>query len=344
MKKIFTTVLIAASAFALASAQNPDNEKIQQELLKLNREATDAALRGDKSGFERLLADDFIDTQIDGSVRGKAQTLAVIGLPPAGLKSSYEYSDAKIYVYGDTAVLSFTNRIQNEIDGEKSAVSFRLTNVFARRDGRWQLVAEHSSRLPEPLAPTAPAMPVGWVRTPPGSNAERYLITVDTNVKRRGRASATVKFDCGEAKESWSSLAQIIAADSYRGRRVRLTGWLKTENADSAGLWMRVDGERRMLGFDNMSNRPVKGTTDWRQYEVVLDVSPEAVNLFFGTLFEGKGQIWADDFKLEVVGQDVKTTNILTDEQMRRESSGSAAKKADSKKPFNLDFENGVIP
>ena len=40
-----------------------------------------------------------------------------------------------------------------------------------------------------------------------------------------------------------------------------------------AGLWMRVDGQQnQVLSFDNMQNRPFRETTDWKKYEVVLDV------------------------------------------------------------------------
>ncbi len=58
-----------------------------------------------------------------------------------------------------------------------------------------------------------------------------------------------------------------------------------------------MDGNRRTLGFDNMLNRAVTGTTDWKQFEVVLDVPTEAVNIVIGAFLSGKGQMWADDLK-----------------------------------------------
>jgi hypothetical protein len=38
------------------------------------------------------------------------------------------------------------------------------------------------------------------------------------------------------------------------------------------------------LGFDNMSDHAVKGTTDWKMYSVVLDVPDDAKNIFLGAL------------------------------------------------------------
>jgi hypothetical protein len=46
--------------------------------------------------------------------------------------------------------------------------------------------------------------------------------------------------------------------------------------------WMRIDGEQRLLAFDNMSDRAVSGTADWKMYSVVVDVAIDAKNIFLG--------------------------------------------------------------
>ena len=88
----------------------------------------------------------------------------------------------------------------------------------------------------------------------------------------------------------------------------------------------RIDGPHQgSLGFDNMQNRPIKGTTDWRKYEVVLDVPQESVAIALGILLSGKGQAWMREVKLEEVGADVPTTS--------QEGHGELPEK-----PGNLDF------
>jgi len=55
----------------------------------------------------------------------------------------------------------------------------------------------------------------------------------------------------------------------------------------SAGFWLRIDGKenpKQQLGFDNMNNRPVKGTTDWKLYQIVLDVPENSGLINFGAL------------------------------------------------------------
>jgi len=69
-----------------------------------------------------------------------------------------------------------------------------------------------------------------------------------------------------------------------------------------------LDGFSRLLGFDNMDDRPVTGTTEWTQYAIVLDVPDDAIMFFFGVFQVGPGASWFDDLTLEVVDESVPTT------------------------------------
>jgi hypothetical protein len=90
---------------------------------------------------------------------------------------------------------------------------------------------------------------------------------------------------------------------------------------------MRVDGpDGKMLAFDNMQSRPIKGTAGWKRYEVVLDVAPEAVAVAFGILLDGTGKTWIDDIGFEEVTNDVALTGAPTGSQY-------------NPLPENLDFE-----
>src|SRR3569832_2852668 len=74
---------------------------------------------------------------------------------------------------------------------------------------------------------------------------------------------------------------------------------------------MRVDGNGGMLAFDNMMNRPLRGTMDWTRASVVLDVPIDADGIAFGMILTGD-DAWIDDALLEVVGSDVASTNTVT--------------------------------
>lgn len=186
----------------------------------------------------------------------------------------------------------------------------------------------------------ASGVPKGWF--PAGSHPQNYEMRIDTVMKHSGKAGAYIKF-IGEKAEGFGTLMQIFKADDYRGKRVRLSAWMKTENADSAQLWMRLDGDKRMLGFDNMDSRPVTGTTEWKKYDMTLDVPEATVNIAFGAFVIKKGQAWVDDYQFEVVGPEVATTNMLTPEQMNEEYKYGTVGNY-PKQPANLDYEEGAYP
>jgi erythromycin esterase-like protein len=87
-----------------------------------------------------------------------------------------------------------------------------------------------------------------------------------------------------------------------RGKRVRFSGYIKTENVTEgfAGLWWRVDGDSGILAFDNMQDRGVTGTADWKKYELELPVAADANNINFGALHPGNGTAWFDSLSIEL--------------------------------------------
>jgi hypothetical protein len=181
---------------------------------------------------------------------------------------------------------------------------------------------------PEPVAePQTRDVPSGWFKA--GMRPEDYDVGTDQAVKRSGSASAFIKSRSAAAAE-FATLMQTFTAADYLGKRVRLSGYVKSDGVKNwAGLWMRVDGpERKTLAFDNMQERPIKGTQDWTECTIVLDVAAEATDISMGLLLAGEGAVWVDDLKIEVVSTSVPPTG---------RSRG---------KPTNLDFEwkGGATP
>jgi hypothetical protein len=167
----------------------------------------------------------------------------------------------------------------------------------------------------------------GWDQpwAQPHSGGEGYEAIADREVAHGGRSSGRIRL-VNERTHTFGTLTQAVAADAWRGKRLRLSGWLRTAGITSGfgGLWLRVDPD---LGFDNMRDRGVHGTTGWGRYEVILDVPPKATQIAFGALLSGNGTLWVDDLTLEAVGKEVPTTDTRT-------HAASA--------PINLDFEAGA--
>ncbi|MCH8851066.1 MAG: DUF3471 domain-containing protein [Planctomycetes bacterium] len=154
----------------------------------------------------------------------------------------------------------------------------------------------------------APGIPEGW-----GGLSEGYELASDTKVAKTGRRSGRIRYIGGAKTNSpgFGSLTQCIDVGKYRGQRVRYRGYLQTEKVVTgrATLWMRIEGaDGGVIAFDNRRDRRVHGTTEWKRYEVVLDVPAEAATMCFGMLLKGDGSAWVDDLKIEIVGGDVPIT------------------------------------
>lgn len=197
--------------------------------------------------------------------------------------------------------------------------------------------------LHAPLALAQDGMPLHWQVT--GSKPQDFEIVADEKVRHAGKASARIDFS-GEMYAGFVAFSQTIQADAYRGKRVRISAWVKTKSPDShAQLWSRLDALKRNPGFDNMANRPVRGITDWQKYELVLDVPDDVVAIVFGAMSLNQGTIWLDDFNLEVVGNDVAVTNMYSPETMNQTRNNSYLANAKlPPQPMNLDFEAGSHP
>jgi hypothetical protein len=162
--------------------------------------------------------------------------------------------------------------------------------------------------------------PSGW--TAAGKAPRDYDMGVDAAHGLNGKPSGFVRARVARPS-GFGTMVQMIAADDYRGKRVRLTAQIKSDGVeDWAGLWLRVDGKQGSLVMDNMQDRPIKGTTPFAPYQVVLDVASDAEALVFGLLLDGPGAVYVNGLKLEVVDKSVPVTrtNMVHD------------------KPKNLDF------
>jgi hypothetical protein len=167
--------------------------------------------------------------------------------------------------------------------------------------GLWLLVANGLNAQPQQTEHA----PTGWFLA--GNNPTNYRTGVDRGDIHGALPSAYL---ASLAKgKGFGTLMQSISTTTYAGKRVRLRGWVKSQDIDDwAGLWMRVDKGRETVAFDNMQDRGIKGTEAWSTYDVVLDVPVDATSIHFGILLTGVGEVWMNDLSLEVVDTRTPTT------------------------------------
>jgi ketosteroid isomerase-like protein len=108
-----------------------------------------AMIAGDVAILAPLLADDLTYTHSSGRVDTKAQFLDNLR---SGQQKYFSIApeDTAVRVYGDTAVSTGRSAMHVSAAGQEMRFRIQFTDVWVRRDGRWQMVAWQSTRLPEP--------------------------------------------------------------------------------------------------------------------------------------------------------------------------------------------------
>jgi len=105
----------------------------------------------------------------------------------------------------------------------------------------------------------------------------------------------------------------FLRPGELRGKRIRIRADVRADvsGKNQAMLWFRENLKSGSIGmFDNMHDRPIK-LNEWKQYEIVSDVSNDANSITFGVLIVGKGEVFIDNVVVQVVDESVKPTARL---------------------------------
>ena len=143
-----TTPWLAFGQAKQQQAAPSKNGSVEQELINLDKQCNEACIKGDAAFFDRILADDYTDTDTGGSVSTKAQDLA--DLKSGDLKIiSQVCGDYMVRVYGNAAVLTCRGNIKGQFKGADISGEYRCTETWIKFANGWQCVAEHSSKIAE---------------------------------------------------------------------------------------------------------------------------------------------------------------------------------------------------
>jgi hypothetical protein len=193
-----------------------------------------------------------------------------------------------------------------------------------------------------------PEVPAGWhemVGSGPMYGAGKVQLPkicetgVDRTLADSGQGNLTVY--CPNPAPGAGGMIQRFPADDFRGKRVRFSAFVQTQDirniADGGvspgfnfvsasgdseearkgigGLYLRVGvNTGSALVRDDMTNRPITGTTGWAPYEIVVDVPENAVGIIIGVWMQGQGQIWMSNIKFEEVSTSIPVTKEAYDQ------------------------------
>jgi ketosteroid isomerase-like protein len=124
-------------------------ERVQADTLSMDRKVLEKLNEGyvasvqnsDVAWFDQHLSDDFLNTNPDGTLVGRAGFLAQIARPQA--IKGLEPREVKIRLFGDIAIIH-ARTVYTKLDGKSAAG--RYTDIWAKQNGRWVCVAAHVTR------------------------------------------------------------------------------------------------------------------------------------------------------------------------------------------------------
>jgi len=139
------SVSIATPPPAVSAAPTSD-ANVEQQVIQVVKDWIDAVPKRDTERIGQLLADDFVAILWDGTKRTKAEHLEEIRSGKYAVQS-ITLDDTQARVLGDTAVVTYYQFEKSQTAGVNTSSGSAWTDVLARRDGRWQVIAEHGSRF-----------------------------------------------------------------------------------------------------------------------------------------------------------------------------------------------------
>ena len=147
---------------------------------------------------------------------------------------------------------------------------------------------------------------------PPGWSARATLtrgfqVTATLEQPHGGRVCLEIRRDMDgrPGNPGLGYVRQAIDAGRYRGRRVRLSGWLRfqaperAQGAGSAQIWIRAGGHPWF--YDDLGAHSVR-SAEWTFAQLVCEVAPDADSIAFGAALDAYGSTWVDDLQLVALG------------------------------------------
>jgi ketosteroid isomerase-like protein len=132
--------LLAASAVSLPAQEKSDAATIR----RLEMKWTESYKQRSIDILSSLLAEDFVITIEDGSTFSKAGYISHTADPSTRVQVA-EVSDLRVRLHGDTAIVTGAYHEKGESSGKGYEYHDRLTDVWMKAGGKWQVVASHYS-------------------------------------------------------------------------------------------------------------------------------------------------------------------------------------------------------
>ena len=160
MKKILAAILLMLAIYVGGTAQTTvrqiKDSKAEQELMQREKDWSAAYLKHDTGAIEDIIADEYVGIDGRGIITNRAQEIEEArALKPTDPSPPFAIldetvTDLKVRTYGDVAVVNGRVIEKVKTKEKEAEIQYRRTTVWVKRQGRWQCVSFHGSRILQP--------------------------------------------------------------------------------------------------------------------------------------------------------------------------------------------------
>jgi len=149
-------MFLAASLFSLSLVHRGDafvassqTGEVANELTKIEQKIVKAWLEADRNTIDSILASDWSVIDLTGRVLTKAQVLQELGSGDRKIESG-SVDNLNVRTFGNIAIVTGRSILAGTYQGKRVSVVQRFTDVFANRNGHWQVVASQGTQVAQP--------------------------------------------------------------------------------------------------------------------------------------------------------------------------------------------------
>ena len=146
--KLLTATLFAAT---MVPGGQADERAPEKQVAALSEQHCKAAIKGDTTALDAVLADDWVVVGPTGEVTTKRQQEKKIKDGSLVFKA-IDAKEVKVRMHGDTAVVMGLYHIKATLNGREVDGVFRNTEVFAKQAGKWRCIFNQVTPVAKPAA------------------------------------------------------------------------------------------------------------------------------------------------------------------------------------------------
>ena len=117
----------------------------EQALMQIERDWAAAGVKNDWAALDKILAAEYANN-VDGLIQPKKQLLANMK-GGASKVASAAVDEMKVLIFGETGIVHFLWTQKSTLNGKDRSGTYRYTDIFVKRDGRWQAATSYGTKV-----------------------------------------------------------------------------------------------------------------------------------------------------------------------------------------------------